>query len=149
MCSTGSLPEFESECKDLSKCEPLTYDDSKCASVCKCCVGMSDYGESNKCISACRKCRNFGNTWQPRRPMRALNYTDMYTDRPGYATTGDYVEHFGVSDNILNNPLALFALIAMIIFGSTMAGYTHFTNLEGIIYSLVIFFAYGFMRRIL
>ena len=112
MCSTGSLPEFDSECKDLSKCEPLTYDDSKCAQVCKGCVGMSDFGESNKCVSACRKCRNFGTTWDPRRPMKPLDYHDIYTDLPGYTTTGDYVEHFGMMND---TPMKTFLIIALVL----------------------------------
>jgi hypothetical protein len=137
MCSTGSLPEFESKCKDLSKCEPLTYDDSKCAEACKCCVGISDYGDSNKCTSACRKCRKFGDTWNPRRPMKPLNYHDIYNDLPGYTTTGDFVEHFGVADAPMKTFLAI---------GLVMLAYNKFcdntlTPLNGLLYTLAIFFA--------
>ena len=79
MCSTG-------------ECINIDYDDSQCANVCKCCVGISDQGDQAKCRSACRKCRNFGTVWEPRRPMRPLPIDYMYNDAPGYATNGAFLK---------------------------------------------------------
>jgi hypothetical protein len=141
MCSTGSLPEFNAgsgSCKDLSKPESLSHDDSKCASVCQCCVGMSDYGDSNKCTSACRKCRAFGDTWQPRRPMQALDYKDVYNDLPGYSTTGDFVEHFSVG-GIPIDGLTLFAIIALFFAGATLSGAVHFGPQDGLMWTIATF----------
>lgn len=78
MCSTG-------------ECINIDYDDSHCTDICKCCVGISDQGDQAKCRSACRKCRNFGTTWEPRRQMKPLPFEYMYNDSPGYATTGAFV----------------------------------------------------------
>ena len=97
MSSTGPLLQLNDTCRE-GNCQSLDYDDSSCDGICKCCVGIHDAGDHNKCISACRKCRNFGSTWDPRRAMRPLDYTDIYTDLPGYATTGEFVEHFGMPD---------------------------------------------------
>lgn len=89
MSSIGPLT-----CPNFGKCDLLDYDDSKCTDIAKCCVGIADFGDHNKCLSAARKCRNFGTTWDPRRPMKPLPYTDIQTDLPGYATTGDFIEGF-------------------------------------------------------
>ena len=94
MSSTGPLQQIDS-CPG-GNCDPNDFDDSKCTDICKCCVGISDYGDHNKCTSACRKCRNFGTTWDPRRPMKPLPYTDMYNDFPGYSTTGEFIEGFSM-----------------------------------------------------
>jgi hypothetical protein len=106
------------ECPTFGKCELLEYDDSKCKDVCKCCVGIHDFGDHAKCTSACRKCRNFGTTWDPRRPMKPLDYSTIYTDAPGYATTGEFVaEHF-VSGEIFdwNCLFKTFAVSAALIY---------------------------------
>jgi hypothetical protein len=119
MSSTGPLQQ-NAKCSG-GKCDLLEYDDSKCAGVCKGCVGIPGYGLSNKCTSACRKCRNFGTTWEPRRPMTPLPYTDMYNDYPGYATTGDFVEHFGMSD-VTSNPMYLFIVVVGILYAAAQTG---------------------------
>jgi hypothetical protein len=101
MSSTGPLPDNDT-CGPFCGCDLLEYDDSKCKDICKCCVGISDYGDHNKCTSACRKCRNFGTTWEPRRPMKPLCYSTIQTDLPGYATTGEFVkENFVGGGNLL------------------------------------------------
>lgn len=79
MCSTGV------------NCQMIEYDDSACTDVCKCCVGIHNQGKNGKCRSACRKCRNFGTTWDPRRPMKPLPFEYIYNDTPGYSTTGTFV----------------------------------------------------------
>lgn len=87
MCDNGKL------------CDLLEYDDSKCANIGKCCVGISDQGDHSRCTSAMRGCQNFGNVWQPRRPMKPLNFEYIYNETPGYATTGKFVrEGFGNGD---------------------------------------------------
>ena len=136
MSSTGPMQQ-QQKCGGFGQCDTLEYDDSKCAGVCKGCVGIPDFGQSNKCTSACRKCRNFGNTWQPRRPMRPLPYTDMYNDAPGYATTGDFVEHFGVSD-IMDNMFNMFlAFVAFFVF-LKIAGPFRDTSLPNIVVWAVV-----------
>lgn len=83
-------------CSIEQKCDLLTYDDSRCKDIAKCCVGVHDQGDHAKCTSATRACQNFGTTWEPRRPMKPLNFEYIYNDTPGYATTGAFVlENFG------------------------------------------------------
>ena len=95
MCSID--PKEDTGCPDYSAgCKLLECDDSKCTDICKCCVGISDYGENRRCRNACRACRQLGSVWDPRRPMKPLDYTPVYNQLPGYATTGDFVEHFNV-----------------------------------------------------
>lgn len=94
-------------CSKGLNCELLEYDDSHCTDIAKCCVGVHDQGDHGKCTSAARKCRNFGTTWDPRRPMKPLPFDYMYNDAPGYATTGAFVkENFG--DWNANSLLELF-----------------------------------------
>ena len=86
-------------CSNESVCNLLEYDDSHCTNIAKCCVGISDQGDHAKCTQAARKCRNFGNIWEPRRPMKPLPFEYIYNDTPGYATTGKFVrEDFSGGD---------------------------------------------------
>lgn len=118
MSSTGPLEQVDSTCGPFGECNLLEYDDSKCAGICKCCVGIHDFGDHNKCTSACRKCRNFGSTWEPRRPMKPLDYSTIYNDLPGYATTGEFVtEHFG---NFGGNGLNLNCMIRTFIMSAVL-----------------------------
>lgn len=102
MSSTGPLTQSvdHPSCPNFGKCDLLEYDDAHCAELAKCCVGIHDFGDHNKCLSAVRKCRNFGTTWEPRRPMKPLDYSDIQTDLPGYATTGNLVEGFSVGGSL-------------------------------------------------
>lgn len=86
------------------KCVDLSFDDSHCADIAKCCVGLHDAGEHNKCIGAVRKCRKLGNGFDPIAPLKPLPFDYLYTQAPGYATTGNYVEHFngGAIGDLLN-----------------------------------------------
>lgn len=86
-------------CSKETNCNLLEYDDSHCTDIAKCCVGISDQGDHAKCTQATRKCQNFGNIWEPRRPMKPLPYEVIYNDAPGYATTGEFVrENFDGGD---------------------------------------------------
>lgn len=77
------------------KCVDIDFDDSGCICQAKTCVGISNVGLHNKCTSATRKCRKLGNAWDPIAPLRPLPFDYLYTQSPGYATTGNFVEHFG------------------------------------------------------
>ena len=83
------------------KCVDIGFDDSGCVCQAKSCVGISNVGLHNKCTSAARKCRKLGNAWDPIAPLHPLPFDYLYTQAPGYATTGNFVEHFnggGVAD---------------------------------------------------
>jgi len=129
MSSTGLLSQ--NKCGDDGKCTLLEFNDSQCDGICKGCVGIADFGLHNKCTSACRKCRNFGTTWEPRRPMKPLNYTDLYTDYPGYSTTGNLVEHFGMSD-ISGNPVILFVIIMVLLNLASKFGYVKYDSITSL-----------------
>jgi len=77
------------------KCVDIDFDDSNCICQAKTCVGISNAGFHNKCLDATRKCRKLGNAWDPIAPLRPLAFDYLYTQAPGYATTGNFVEHFG------------------------------------------------------
>ena len=55
---------------------------------------MHNFGVHNKCTSAARACRKLGNAWDPIAPLQPLPFDYLYTQTPGYATTGNFVEHF-------------------------------------------------------
>lgn len=76
------------------KCVDIGFDDSGCTDLAKCCVGVHNFGLHNKCTSAVRECRKLGNAWDPIAPLQPLPFDYMYTQSPGYATTGNFVEHF-------------------------------------------------------
>ena len=85
------------------KCVDIGFDDSKCSDIAKCCVGIQNFGKHNKGLSAARKCRKLGNAWDPIAPLKPLPFDYLYTQAPGYATTGNFVEHFdgGALGNLL------------------------------------------------
>lgn len=76
------------------QCVDIDFDDSHCECLAKSCVGVHNFGMHNKCTSAVRECRKLGNNWDPIAPLRPLNIDYLYTQGPGYATTGNFVEHF-------------------------------------------------------
>lgn len=80
------------------QCVDLDFDDSKCANLAKCCVNIHNFGLHNKCLSKVRECRKLGNSQDPIGPMRPLPFEYLYTQTPGYATTGTLVEGFGFDD---------------------------------------------------
>lgn len=84
------------------KCVDIDVDDASCADMAKCCVGAHNFGMHEKCQSAARKCRKLGSSWDPIAPMRPLNMEYIYTQTPGYATTGALVEKFGDFNEILD-----------------------------------------------
>lgn len=86
------------------KCVDIDYDDSHCANLAKCCVGIHNYGQHNKCLAKVRECRKLGNAWDPIGPMRPLPLEYIYTETPGYATTGALVEGFdgGMLNDLLD-----------------------------------------------
>ena len=83
-----------------NSCVDIDYDDSGCASMNSCCVGVHDFGQHGKCTSAVRRCRKLGNVWSPPRPLRALPGEYIYNDLPGYATTGAFVGKEGFIGNL-------------------------------------------------
>lgn len=89
------------------KCIDLDHDDTHCGKLAKCCVGIHNFGQHNKCLSAVRKCRQLGNAYDPIAPLKPLPVDYIYTQTPGYATTGDFVEHFdgGMITNLMNQIL--------------------------------------------
>lgn len=102
-----------------SQCVNIDYDDSHCAGMNQCCVGVHDFGLHGKCTSNVRYCRKLGNAWSPPRPLRPLPGEYLYTDAPGYATTGHFVENFGDwtpkfldMECIMKNALFTFLFIA-------------------------------------
>ncbi len=111
MCTNGSNEQL---------CELLEYDDSKCTSIAKCCVGVHNQGDHARCTSAARKCQNFGTTWDPRRPMKPLNFEYIYNETPGYATTGKFVENFSGDFKIFDFNCILKNLIIAIILTSLL-----------------------------
>ncbi len=110
------------------KCVDIGFDDSACTDVSKCCVGISENGRHNKCLAKARECRKLGNAWDPIGPLKPLNFDYLYTQAPGYATTGSFVEHFdgGFLNQLFDvNCIAknaacsfVIALIARVILGS-------------------------------
>jgi hypothetical protein len=76
------------------KCVDIGFDDSHCTCLSKSCVGIHNFGLHNKCTSAVRKCRKLGNAWDPIAPLHPLPHDYLYTETPGYATTGNFIEHF-------------------------------------------------------
>jgi len=76
------------------KCVDIGFDDSHCENLAKCCVGIHNFGKHNKCLSAVRECRKLGNAWDPIAPLHPLPFDYLYTQAPGYATTGNFVENF-------------------------------------------------------
>ena len=78
-------------CSNEKLCTVLDYDDSACANIGKCCVGIENQGDHARCTSAMRGCQKFGSVWEPRRPMKPLNFEYIYNETPGYATTGKFV----------------------------------------------------------
>lgn len=86
------------------QCVDIGFDDSHCADIAKCCVNIDNYGQHNKCLSAARKCRKLGNAFDPIGPLTPLPFDYLYTQAPGYATTGNFVEHFdgGALGDLLN-----------------------------------------------
>lgn len=76
------------------KCVDIDFDDSHCVCQAKSCVGIHNFGMHNKCTSAVRECRKLGNAWDPIAPLRPLPFDYLYTQAPGYSTTGNFVEHF-------------------------------------------------------
>lgn len=85
-------------------CVDIDFDDSKCVDMAKCCVGIHNAGLHNKCMAKVRECRKLGNAWDPIGPMRPLPMEYIYTEKPGYATTGALVEGFdgGMISDLLN-----------------------------------------------
>lgn len=78
------------------KCVDLSYDDSHCATLSECCVGETEAGPQNKCLSQVRKCRKLGNAWDPIRSLKPLPGPYLYNEAPGYTTQGGLVlENFG------------------------------------------------------
>lgn len=78
------------------KCVDLSYDDSHCAKLAECCVGVHDPGLHRKCISRVRECRKLGNAFDPMRKMKPMDTRWLFTDKPGYTTQGQLVlENFG------------------------------------------------------
>lgn len=86
-------------------CVDIDFDDSRCTDVAKCCVGVHNFGKHEKCLNVARKCRKLGSSWDPIAPMRPLNFEYIYTQTPGYATTGSFVEHFGDFGSFLDELL--------------------------------------------
>ena len=91
-------------------CVDLSKDDSHCANIAKCCVGVHHAGDQKKCLNAVRDCRGLGNNWDPIGPLKALDVDFIYNDLPGYSTQGKLVlEHFGMGGLslkcILNNSM--------------------------------------------
>lgn len=112
--------------EDFNKpCTDLSYDDSHCAGLNQCCVGVHDFGAHKRCTSAVRKCRKLGNQWDAARRLTPLAGEYLYTDAPGYTTTGHLKEGF-IGDLLnlqcmTNN--AVFALL-MIVFLFMYKGHT-------------------------
>lgn len=84
------------------KCVDIDFNDANCADMAKCCVGVHNFGMHEKCAAAARKCRKLGSSWDPIAPMRPLNMEYIYTQTPGYATTGALVEKFGNLEDFLD-----------------------------------------------
>ncbi len=84
------------------KCVDLSYDDSQCAKLYECCGGMHDAGLQAKCLSRVRECRKLGNAWDAIRPLKPMNATTMFTEKPGYTTQGELMERFAGSFNGLS-----------------------------------------------
>jgi hypothetical protein len=80
----------EPGCLDLQN--PL---DPTCADMNKCCVGVHDFGPHQMCTKAVRNCRKLGNAWDAPRPLQPLPGEYLYTEKPGYTTTGQLLEGFG------------------------------------------------------
>ena len=76
------------------KCVDVGRDDSGCVDLAKCCVGIHNIGKHNKCLSKVRECRKLGNAWDPIGPLKPMPFEYIYTDTPGYSTTGSLVEGF-------------------------------------------------------
>lgn len=85
------------------KCVDIDFDDSGCVNLAKCCVGIHDQGKHAKCTSKVRQCRKLGNSRDPIGPLRPLPMEYIYTETPGYATTGALVEGFdgGILQDLL------------------------------------------------
>lgn len=76
------------------KCVDIGFDDSHCVDLAKCCVGIHNFGLHNKCLSKVRECRKLGNALDPIGPLKPLPMEYIYTETPGYSTTGSLVEGF-------------------------------------------------------
>lgn len=86
------------------KCVDIGFDDSSCGCISETCVGVHNQGLHGKCTSAVRSCRKLGNSWDPIAPLHPLAGEYIYTQTPGYATTGNFVEHFdgGILDELFD-----------------------------------------------
>lgn len=90
------------------KCVDIDFDDSHCAEIAKCCVGIHNFGEHKRCMDRLRECRKLGNAWDPIAPLRPLPVEFLYTERPGYSTTGVLVENFNAASMLDQFFAALF-----------------------------------------
>lgn len=102
------------------KCVSLPNEDSsKCEKLYECCGAIHDAGLQAQCLSRVRDCRKLGNAWDAIGPLRPLNATTMFTDRPGYTTQGQLKEAFegsfrGLSVGCIMKTTIFFAAIGFI-----------------------------------
>jgi hypothetical protein len=78
--------------------------------------------------------------------MKPLDYHDIYTDLPGYTTTGDYVEHFGMMND---TPMKTFLIIALVVFAGNHFGEGGLSPLNMLLYSIVIFLSLQWFKSAL
>lgn len=101
-------------------CVDLSYDDKNCGKLYECCGAMHDPGLQAKCLSRVRECRKLGNAWDAIRPLKPMNATTMFTERPGYTTQGQLLERFaggsfsGLSIKCIAKTTIFFAVIGFI-----------------------------------
>lgn len=114
---TGPMYPVPNQEDPQKGCVDLSYDDSGCAKLNQCCVGIHNFGDHQKCTSTVRRCRKLGNGWDAPRSLTPLPGEYFYTDAPGYTTTGQFIENFDGAIGKLTSLFNLQCILKNVAFG--------------------------------